>query len=152
MEKRVLVPLPATAAREAMLKKLLKDRSVDSVDWKIISDRTSGYSGADIELVCREAAMMPVRRLMSRLEDIQTSPATSSMNTNGKPPLVQSNAIRTKNNIRDMNNNNNNDIEALLMHDKVTENDMLAALETTRPSSDGSVAKYEEWQNSFGSV
>lgn len=29
-----------------------------------------GYSGSDIKLVCKEAAMKPVRRLISQLEDL----------------------------------------------------------------------------------
>ena len=29
-----------------------------------LSSKTEGYSGSDIRLICREAAMMPMRRLM----------------------------------------------------------------------------------------
>ena len=39
---------------------------------------TEGYSGADIELLCREAAMMPVRRLVHKLNGLpEPGPKTS---------------------------------------------------------------------------
>jgi katanin p60 ATPase-containing subunit A1 len=34
----------------------------DDIDWDKIVKKTDGYSGADITNVCREAAMMPLRR------------------------------------------------------------------------------------------
>lgn len=36
----------------------------DDVDINTLVDRTPGYSGADLTNVCREAAMMPMRRKM----------------------------------------------------------------------------------------
>ena len=45
---------------------------------------SQGFSGADMRLLCKEAAMRPVRRLMSRLEaldlgdnDTDAAPASS---------------------------------------------------------------------------
>jgi katanin p60 ATPase-containing subunit A1 len=70
LEKRVLVPLPESEAREAMIRKHLQDRVVPEFAFKEIADSCVGFSGADIELLCREAAMMPVRRLMEKLHAI----------------------------------------------------------------------------------
>jgi katanin p60 ATPase-containing subunit A1 len=33
-----------------------------NIDWDMITKKTDGYSCADITNVCREAAMMPLRR------------------------------------------------------------------------------------------
>lgn len=34
----------------------------DDIDWNYIVQKTEGYSGADMSNICREAAMMPLRR------------------------------------------------------------------------------------------
>jgi katanin p60 ATPase-containing subunit A1 len=78
LEKRVLVPLPSVGAREAMFRKHLGDRSVTDMNFAAIAAQTEGYSGADIELLSRESAMMPVRRLMQRMEEIDLSGARTS--------------------------------------------------------------------------
>ena len=42
------------------------------LDYKNLAARTEGYSGSDIVLVCKEAAMRPVRRLMNKLVALGT--------------------------------------------------------------------------------
>ena len=37
----------------------------DDVDWKELIKMTDGYSGADLANVCRDAAMMPLRKRMA---------------------------------------------------------------------------------------
>ena len=85
LEKRIYVGLPDEPTREAMLKLHLgasddqtqadqqrrnaseKNASTpysDDLDLKHVATATEGYSGADIRLLCREAAMMPMRRLL----------------------------------------------------------------------------------------
>lgn len=41
------------------------------IPYGILAEKTKGYSGSDIRLVCKEAAMQPLRRLMAVLEDNQ---------------------------------------------------------------------------------
>ncbi|VAH64064.1 unnamed protein product [Triticum turgidum subsp. durum] len=69
LEKRILVPLPEAEARQAMFKELLPAMTSNlEVPYDILVEKTEGYSGSDIRLVCKEAAMQPLRRLMSVLE------------------------------------------------------------------------------------
>lgn len=43
----------------------------ESIPYDILEDKTEGYSGSDIRLLCKETAMQPLRRLMSQLEQSQ---------------------------------------------------------------------------------
>lgn len=70
LEKRILVPLPEPEARRAMFEELLPTNpDEDTLTYDLLVERTEGYSGSDIRLVCKEAAMQPLRRVMAILEE-----------------------------------------------------------------------------------
>lgn len=66
LEKRIYIPLPANAGRQQLFEinlkgiKLAADAKLDELVRK-----TEGYSGADVTLVCREAAMMGLRKRLA---------------------------------------------------------------------------------------
>ncbi|XP_035866143.1 katanin p60 ATPase-containing subunit A-like 2 isoform X2 [Phyllostomus discolor] len=79
LEKRILVDLPSQEARQAMIHHWLppvsKSRALElrtELDYGVLSQETEGYSGSDIKLVCREAAMRPVRKIFNALENHQS--------------------------------------------------------------------------------
>ena len=64
-EKRVYIKLPNTEGRRSLLDLNLKDIDLDQeVDLNEISERLEQYSGADITSLCRDAAMMSMRRMI----------------------------------------------------------------------------------------
>lgn len=64
------MPLPEPEARRAMFEELLPlEPGEEELPYDLLVDKTEGYSGSDIRLVCKEAAMQPLRRLMTLLED-----------------------------------------------------------------------------------
>ncbi|CAD7704545.1 unnamed protein product [Ostreobium quekettii] len=72
LEKRIYIPLPDHKARERMLEINLKGvKRAASVDLRKLAESMAGHSGADVRLVCREAAMMPMRRLISDKSPLQ---------------------------------------------------------------------------------
>jgi katanin p60 ATPase-containing subunit A1 len=79
LEKRIYIPLPAPADIRALLEINLKTLPTeDSVDLDALAERmkTGGFSGADITNLCRDAAMMPMRRRIKGLnrEEIKNLP------------------------------------------------------------------------------
>lgn len=69
LEKRIHIPLPDKGARLEMLRTTLANHNPSpEIDLPFLAERTAGFSGADIRLLCKEAAMRPVRRLLSQLE------------------------------------------------------------------------------------
>lgn len=65
LEKRIYIPLPNDIGRRALFEINIKGiRIAEDVNWDVLVKATTGYSGADISNVCREAAMMPMRRKM----------------------------------------------------------------------------------------
>ncbi|XP_011498638.1 PREDICTED: katanin p60 ATPase-containing subunit A-like 1 [Ceratosolen solmsi marchali] len=72
LEKRIYIPLPNHAGREALLKINLREVKVDkSVNLSEIAEKLEGYSGADITNVCRDASMMSMRRKIAGLRPDQ---------------------------------------------------------------------------------
>lgn len=145
LEKRVLVPLPVLEARQAMLTTHLSDRAASDINFEILAQKTEGYSGADIELVCREAAMRPVRRLMDKLNELeknnQPEPSQGNNRSAAPRPWRPSPTI------------SHEEVDALLKSDAVSVEDLEAALETTKPSSrESNMNKYQRWQDEFGAV
>ncbi|XP_028972993.1 katanin p60 ATPase-containing subunit A-like 2 isoform X2 [Esox lucius] len=76
LEKRILVGLPSGPAREAMISHWLPPFSCTGgvelrteLAYDTLAQKTEGYSGSDIRLVCKEAAMRPVRKIFDALEN-----------------------------------------------------------------------------------
>eukprot|EP00898_Chlorokybus_atmophyticus_P004617 jgi/Chlat1/5156/Chrsp33S05036 len=88
LEKRIYVPLPNAEARHAMLVHLLAESRMEEGDsgskealYEDVASVTEGYSGSDVYLVCKEAAMRPLRRLMARLEVVDSGGDSHSHKT-----------------------------------------------------------------------
>lgn len=121
LEKRILVPLPDEEAREQMFRSLLTPDVADqSIDFNSFAKRTENYSGSDIKLVCKEAAMEPLRRLMASLQ--------------GKYGEAYLDIATEEDAVLDL----------------VTSADLELALSRTKPSLMYDMKKYKEWQDSFG--
>ena len=62
-EKRIYIPLPDREARKSLLKINLKSLTLDGeTDLDSVADELKSYSGADITNLCRDAAMMSMRK------------------------------------------------------------------------------------------
>ncbi|OON17348.1 ATPase, AAA family, partial [Opisthorchis viverrini] len=127
LEKRILVDLPNTEARQRMFETFLPSSSASTpstglqikcnIDYELVSKLTEGYSGSDIRLVCKEAAMRVVRKIFDILE-------------NPTKEFTPETHIRL---------------------DPVTTEDVKAAIESTMPSARHLSGRYQEWQRNYGS-
>ncbi|KAM9591424.1 katanin p60 ATPase-containing subunit A-like 2 isoform 4-T5 [Morphnus guianensis] len=94
LEKRILVDLPSKEARRVMIQHWLPPLSKSGgvelrtdLDYSLLGQETVGYSGSDIKLVCKEAAMRPVRKIFDALENHQ--PGNSNL------PVIRLDTITT---------------------------------------------------------
>ncbi|KAJ2158470.1 putative 26S proteasome subunit yta6 [Coemansia sp. RSA 552] len=76
--KRLYVPLPDRQGRRTIVTNLLRRQthSLTEANLDTICDRTDGYSGADMDTLCREAAFGPIRSITdiaaANLEDVRS--------------------------------------------------------------------------------
>ncbi|KAJ3372104.1 Katanin p60 ATPase-containing subunit A-like 2 [Allomyces arbusculus] len=86
LEKRILVDLPTTAARECMFRAYLPQTTTDAfgnllvdsnLDYGELARITDGYTGADLKLVSKEALMVPLRQILDAMEDLHLDDATA---------------------------------------------------------------------------
>jgi len=143
-----------------MLRKHLDGRAHGSLDFSAMAHKTEKFSGADIELVCREAAMRPVRRLVGKLQELEFPEPPKAPKNGSTSSGASGGASGRKSTVPSMysprgmaSTVTQAEVDKLLSQDPVSEADFLAALAGTRPSSDGSMEeKYLAWQTEFGAV
>lgn len=61
-DKVVEIPLPDEKGRKAIFKVHTKDMPLEKVNLDELSKGTEGYTGADVENLCREAGMVAIRK------------------------------------------------------------------------------------------
>ncbi|ORX75039.1 AAA-domain-containing protein [Linderina pennispora] len=63
--KRLYVPLPDRDGRRTIVRNLMRKQTHDLTDQQLeqICDQTDGFSGADMDSLCREAAYGPIRSI-----------------------------------------------------------------------------------------
>lgn len=63
-ERRIMVPIPELEARVRIFEIHTKGIELaEDVDFNLLGEKTKGYAGSDIALICREASLTPIREL-----------------------------------------------------------------------------------------
>jgi len=153
LEKRILVPLPSEAARAEMIRANLTANANAGGNRRARNQNgggdtaatgggggcpltkeellqaaavTEGYSGADIDIVCREATMRTIRKLIAVLEQKERGGGGGDISIH-QPMHLQRPAV--------------------------TIADVMASIKATNPSTHVSdLAKFEQWAENFGST
>jgi transitional endoplasmic reticulum ATPase len=60
-DRLILTPIPTIKEREEILKVHTKNMPLSGVNLKELAEKTEGYVGADLEAICREAAIFALR-------------------------------------------------------------------------------------------
>jgi katanin p60 ATPase-containing subunit A1 len=141
LEKRVLVNLPTREAREQMIRASLPDGFADELDYTKLAELTQEWSGSDIRLLCKEAAMHPLRRLMTEIESAELQPQPEKQGrSNSRQRAVEKSAAAAI------------PPQVELKMGPVTEADVMRALQTVHRAPAAHSEKYLEWQEQFGAA
>ncbi len=90
-DRQVVVPVPDLKGREGILKVHLKQKLVDdNVDIPVLARGTPGFTGADIENMVNEAALMAARRGKDRVDMVDFEDAKDKvlMGTERKSMII----------------------------------------------------------------
>ncbi|XP_042250449.1 katanin p60 ATPase-containing subunit A-like 2 isoform X2 [Thunnus maccoyii] len=125
LEKRILVGLPSSPARQAMMSHWLPPLNSTGgvelrteLEYETLAKEMEGYSGSDIRLVCKEAAMRPVRKIFDALEAHQDGDIDM--------PAIQLETVTTA--------------------------DFLEVIAHTKPSARNLMERYTAWEREYESV
>ena len=69
-EKRIYVPLPDEDARRGILRIQLAKKGFEFDDYDWLVEKTEGYSGRDIKVLCKEGVYNMVRELNPDVADV----------------------------------------------------------------------------------
>jgi spastin len=92
--RRIYVPMPDAEVRGEIIKKLFKSQklSLSARESQQLIARTEGYSASDLKELCKDAAMVPLRRIdLSKLSRLSPSDA---------PPITYEDFIESLQNVK----------------------------------------------------
>ncbi|KAL4234178.1 Vacuolar protein sorting-associated protein 4B [Mactra antiquata] len=149
-EKRIYIPLPEATARVGMFKLSLgaTPHSLTEEDFKDLGQRSDSYSGADINIVVRDALMQPVRKVQtathfrkvrgpSRTDPDVIVDDLLTPCSPGAPGAIEMNWTQVEGD--------------KLLEPVVSMTDMLMSLSTQKPTvNDDDLKKLEDFTDDFG--
>ena len=141
-ERRIYIPLPDKVAREYLLRNKLQglDEHLSDEDMDHIAEKTDGYSGADIEILCKDAAMMSLR-FAQKAKYFQ--PVNTPTGPKFMPVSQYSHGVRECS-VYELPDRG-------LKLPELSRNDMLGALAKAKPSvNSDDLGEYVEWTKQFG--
>ncbi|CAL1696916.1 unnamed protein product [Somion occarium] len=141
-EKRIYIPLPGPEARRQMFKLHVGDTPCELTphDYRLLAEKTDGYSGSDISIVVRDALMQPVRKVLSATH-FKRVPCPTQDN----PDKMKWTPCSPGD--PDAQEKSWSDIEGdELMEPPLRVTDFLKSLETTRPTVTAEdIRKHDQW-------
>ncbi|KAI0089921.1 AAA-domain-containing protein [Irpex rosettiformis] len=141
-EKRIYIPLPGVEARRQMFLLHVGDTpcQLSHQDYRVLAEKTEGYSGSDISTIVRDALMQPVRKVLSATHFKQVEDDGKLKWTPCSPgdPAAQEKSW--------------SDIDSdELLEPPLKLNDFLKSLESTRPTVTAEdIRKHDQWTRDSG--
>jgi vacuolar protein-sorting-associated protein 4 len=149
-EKRIYIPLPEAPARSSIFKIHIGNtpNSLTEDDFRVLGQKTEGFSGADVSIVVRDALMQPVRKVQTATHFRKVSgPSRSDPNvivhdlltpcSPGTPGAIEMSWMDVPGD--------------KLLEPVVSMSDMLRSLATSRPTVNAEdMTKLEKFKNDFG--
>lgn len=140
-EKKIYIPLPDFEARKALIKLKIKDTPTDLTDQQIdqLAQMTEGYSGADINILARDASMAPVNRIQQAQYFVMYNNQLWPCNPD-QPGAVKATVLdMTPEQLK------------LLVPPNITLQDFINSLQKVKPSvSPKDLTKFDQWTQEFG--
>ena len=89
LEKRIYVPLPNETGRNDLMRLCLNDLEnvLDVNGIQDVVSKTKGFSGSDMKLLCREAAMAPMRKMLGKATPMEIVQLRREGKLNAPPPV-----------------------------------------------------------------
>ncbi|KAJ3383171.1 Vacuolar protein sorting-associated protein 4 [Lobulomyces angularis] len=148
-ERRIYIPLPEVNARSTMFRLNIGSTpcQLSQNDFKILGERTKGYSGSDIAVVVRDALMEPVRKvqLATHFKQVQGPDRKD-------PSKIKTYLIPCSPGDAGAIEKTWMDVEAEeLMEPPLVVSDFAKAVQNSKSSvNDDDVAAYTKWTEEFG--
>ena len=140
-EKRIYIPLPGPEARRRMFQLHIGStpNELSPMDYRLLAEKTEGYSGSDISTVVRDALMQPVRKVISATHFKRAEGGKWTPCSPGDSAAVEKSWSEVESDG--------------LQEPPLRLNDFLKSLESVRSTvTEGDVKRHDEWTKESGKL